>query len=207
MLLFRVFFCPGLRLSGHIQAGGCFVHFHYIYMSFFFWGEWILLYLYMCFISHSWYSLENNTGLCSRGQHFFCVTLHNTEAPMSSLVDVWAAAFRVIWKLLGFFQQQLNRGNVFFKKLRKWEATFVTALLQEKGKKKTINLSTFYLVSGSQVPRLQNVSNLNRASRHFQPPPRSNKQNTNKCVSEFFPFEMWKKKGGSVRTWNGSEHF
>lgn len=35
MLLFRVFFCPGLRLSGHIQAGGCFVHFHYIYMAFF----------------------------------------------------------------------------------------------------------------------------------------------------------------------------
>lgn len=84
---------------------------------------------------------------------------------------------------------------------------FCDGVAPRRREKKTINLSTFYLVSGSQVPRLQNVSNLNRASRHFQPPPRSNKQNTNKCVSEFFPFEMWKKKGGSVRTWNGSEHF
>lgn len=190
MLLFRVFFSAlvfasqaTFRLVGVLCTS-------IISTWLFFWGEWILLYLYMCFISHSWYSLKNNTGLYSRVQHFFCVTLHNTEAPMSSLVDVWAAAFRVIWKLLGFFQQQLNRGNVFFKKLRKWEAT--VAMVR---KKKTINLSTFYLVSGSQVPRLQNVSNLNRASRHFQPPPRSNKQNTNNCVSEFFPFEMWKKRG------------
>lgn len=119
MLLFRVFFCPGLRLSGHIQAGGCFVHFHYIYMSFFFWGEWILLYLYICFISHSWYSLKNNTGLCSRGQHFFCVTLHNTEAPMSSLVDVWAAAFGVIWKLLFFFISSSWIAGMF--SLKNWE--------------------------------------------------------------------------------------
>ena len=123
--------------------------------------------------------------------------------------DRECAAFWVIWNLL-IFQQWLNRRNIFFKKQRKWEATFVTVLFREKEEEKnTINLSAFYLISSSQAPQLQNVSNLkrlNRASRHFQPPPRSNKQNTNKCIREFFPFEMWKKRGRSVRTWNGSEH-
>lgn len=196
MLLFRgFFFCPGLCLSGHIQAGGCFVHFHYIYMSFFS-GE----NEYYCICIFALYHTVDilwkiTLGYVAEGSTSFVLhyIIRRHRCPR------WSMCGRLLFEwsenCCFFFQQQLNRGNVFFKKLRKWEATFVTALLQEKGKKKTINLSTFYLVSGSQVPRLQNVSNLNRASRHFQPPPRSNKQNTNKCVSEFFPFEMWKKRG------------